>query len=58
MHLYDFEGLVGRQGLDIDMNTLLIYAAVIGFSGAIIPLVRSKWTAKRMTGSSYHVTSN
>jgi heat shock protein HtpX len=33
------------------MNALLIYAAVIGFSGSLISLFISKWTAKHLTGA-------
>ena len=51
MRLFGFEGLLDRQGIDLNMNALLVYAAVIGFSGSIISLVISKWTAKRMTGA-------
>lgn len=51
MRLFGFEGLLDQQGIDLNMNALLVYAAVIGFSGSIISLVISKWTAKRMTGA-------
>ncbi len=51
MRLFGFEGLLDTQGIDLNMNALLVYAAVIGFSGSIISLVISKWTAKRMTGA-------
>lgn len=51
MRLFGFEGLLDKQGIDLNMNALLVYAAVIGFSGSIISLVISKWTAKRMTGA-------
>jgi len=51
MRLFGFEGLLDQQGVDLNMNALLVYAAVIGFSGSIISLVISKWTAKRMTGA-------
>lgn len=51
MRLFGFEGLLDQQGIDLNMNALLVYAAVIGFSGSIISLVISKWSAKRMTGA-------
>tara|TARA_R110002050_G_scaffold269917_1_gene412388 strand:+ start:8316 stop:8702 length:387 start_codon:yes stop_codon:yes gene_type:complete len=51
MRLFGFEGLLDQQGVDLNMNALLVYAAVIGFSGSIISLVISKWSAKRMTGA-------
>jgi heat shock protein HtpX len=54
MRLFGFEGLLDQQGIDLNMNALLVYAAVIGFSGSIISLVLSKWAAKRMTGAHTH----
>lgn len=51
MRLFGFEGLLDQQGVDLNMNALLVYAAVIGFSGSLISLVISKWTAKHMTGA-------
>jgi heat shock protein HtpX len=35
----------------IDFNALLVLSAVIGFSGSIISLLMSKWSAKRMVGA-------
>ena len=35
----------------IDFNALLILSAVIGFSGSLISLAMSKWSAKRMVGA-------
>ncbi|MDZ4200826.1 MAG: protease HtpX [Gallionella sp.] len=35
----------------IDFNALLILSAVIGFSGSLVSLAISKWTAKRMVGA-------
>ncbi|RKZ79529.1 MAG: protease HtpX [Gammaproteobacteria bacterium] len=51
MRLFGFEGLLDQQGIDLNMNALLVYAAVIGFSGSFISLAISKWSAKRMTGA-------
>jgi heat shock protein HtpX len=39
------------QGGGINFNALLILSAVIGFSGSIISLLMSKWSAKRMVGA-------
>lgn len=43
---------VGRyiEGQGINYGSLLIFAAVIGFSGAFISLALSRWMAKRMMG--------
>lgn len=49
MRLLGIESLLDQQGVNLDINSLLVYAAVIGFSGSFISLVISKWTAKRMT---------
>jgi heat shock protein HtpX len=35
----------------INFNALLILSAVIGFSGSIVSLLMSKWSAKRMVGA-------
>jgi heat shock protein HtpX len=51
MRLFGIESLLDEQGIGLDMNALLIYAAVIGFSGSFISLLISKWTAKHLTGA-------
>ena len=51
LSLFGFEGILDQQGIDLDLNSLLIFAAVFGFGGALISLAISKWTAKRMTGA-------
>ncbi|MCX4192196.1 protease HtpX [Methylophaga sp. OBS1] len=51
MRLLGIESLLDDQGVGLDMNSLLIYAAVLGFSGSFISLLISKWTAKRLTGA-------
>ena len=51
MRLLGFEGLLDQQGVDLNMNALLVYAAVIGFTGSFISLAISKWSAKNMTGA-------
>ncbi len=40
-----------RQGVQLNLDALLLFAAVIGFAGSFISLAMSKWTAKRMTGA-------
>ena len=50
MRLLGIDGMLNEQG-GLDMNALLIMAAVIGFSGSFISLMISKWTAKRLTGA-------
>ena len=48
--LLGIEGLLMQNGVDLDINALLIYSAVIGFSGSLISLFISKWMAKRSMG--------
>jgi heat shock protein HtpX len=51
MRLLGFESILDEQGVDLNLNALLVYSAVIGFTGSLISLAISKWTAKRMTGA-------
>jgi len=51
MHLLGIESILDQQGVNLNLNALLVYAAVIGFSGSLISLAMSKWTAKSMTGA-------
>lgn len=51
LRLLGIESLLDQQGVDLNMQALLIYAAILGFSGSLISLAISKWTAKRMTGA-------
>jgi heat shock protein HtpX len=44
------DGLLAQNGVDLDLKALLIYSAIIGFSGSLISLVLSKWMAKRSMG--------
>ncbi|GAC27837.1 protease HtpX [Brumicola pallidula] len=45
--LFGIQGLLAQNGVDLNLNSLMIYAAIIGFSGAFISLFISKWMAKR-----------
>jgi heat shock protein HtpX len=51
MQLLGIESLLDQQGVDLNMQSLLVYAAVIGFTGSFISLAISKWSAKNMTGA-------
>lgn len=48
--LFGFQGLLAQNGVDLDLQALLVYSAVIGFSGSIISLLLSKFMAKRTMG--------
>lgn len=49
MRILGIEPYLNQQGLNL--NSLLVFAAIFGFGGAFISLLISKWTAKRMTGA-------
>jgi heat shock protein HtpX len=48
--LLGIEGLLQSNGVDLNLNALLVMSAVIGFSGSLISLFISKWMAKRSMG--------
>lgn len=43
--------ILDEEGVGLNLQHLLIFAAVFGFGGAFISLAISKWMAKRMTGA-------
>ncbi len=51
MRLLGIDSILDAQGVNLNLNALLVYAAVIGFTGSLISLALSKWTAKSMTGA-------
>lgn len=51
LSLFGFEGYLDEQGVDLNINSLLLFSAVFGFGGSFISLAISKWTAKRFTGA-------
>lgn len=51
LRILGVERILDEQGVGLDMNALLIFAAVFGMGGSLISLAISKWTAKRMTGA-------
>ncbi len=44
------------NGVDLDLNALLVLSAIIGVTGSVISLAISKWSAKRAMG--VHVIEN
>ncbi|MCB1722630.1 MAG: protease HtpX [Chromatiaceae bacterium] len=48
--LLGLDGILAQNGVDLDINALLIYSAIIGFSGSIISLLMSKTMAKASMG--------
>lgn len=51
LRVFGVERILDQQGVGLDLNALLIFAAVLGFGGSLISLAISKWTAKHMTGA-------
>jgi heat shock protein HtpX len=51
LRILGVESILDQQGVGLDLNSLLIFAAVFGFGGSFISLFMSKWTAKRFTGA-------
>ncbi len=48
--LLGIEGILDSNGVDLNLNALLVMSAVIGFSGSFISLAISKWSAKKSMG--------
>jgi heat shock protein HtpX len=51
LRLLGFEGYLDAQGVDLNINSLAIFAFIFGMGGSFISLLISKWTAKRLTGA-------
>lgn len=49
--LLGIESILATNGVDLNLQALLIMSAVIGMTGSFISLAISKWMAKRMTGA-------
>jgi len=43
--------ILDEQGVNLNLNALLVFSAVFGMGGSFISLAISKWTAKRLTGA-------
>src|SRR5690242_10872065 len=51
LRLLGVDRILNPDGTGIDYQSLLIFAAVIGFGGSFISLLMSKWMAKSSTGA-------
>lgn len=47
LSLLGFNSYMAANGVDLNLNALLVFCAVIGMSGSVISLLISKWMAKR-----------
>jgi len=45
--LLGFDSLLAENGVDLNLQALLVFSAVIGMTGSFISLAMSKWSAKR-----------
>jgi len=48
--VFGFEGILTENGVDLNLQALLVMSAVIGFGGSFISLAMSKFLAKRSMG--------
>ncbi|MGK0172697.1 MAG: heat shock protein HtpX [Gammaproteobacteria bacterium] len=51
LSLVGFEGFLDAQGINLNLQSTLIFAGVFGMGGSFISLAMSKWVAKRSTGA-------
>ncbi len=51
LRLLGVDRILQAEGVDLDLGSLLVFAAIVGFGGSLMSLALSKWTAKRMTGA-------
>jgi heat shock protein HtpX len=50
LRVFGVDRILDEQGVGLDLSALLIFSAVLGFSGSLISLAMSKFIAKRMMG--------
>jgi heat shock protein HtpX len=50
LNLLGIDSILDAQGSNLDLGKLLVFSAVVGFTGSFISLAISKWSAKRMMG--------
>jgi heat shock protein HtpX len=49
--LLGFEGILAANGVDLNLQALLVFCGLFGMGGAMVSLFLSKWMAKRSTGA-------
>ena len=49
--LLGFNGILAANGVDLNLQALLVFCGLFGMGGAIVSLFLSKWMAKRGTGT-------
>jgi heat shock protein HtpX len=51
LNILGVERILTENGTQLDLRALLVFSAVVGFSGSFISLAISKWMAKMSTGA-------
>jgi heat shock protein HtpX len=51
LRLLGVDSMLQRSGSGLDLGNLLVFSAIVGFSGSLISLAMSKWIAKFSTGA-------
>ena len=49
-NLLGLSSILDQQGVNLNLNALLVVSAIIGMTGSVISLAMSKWMAKRSMG--------
>jgi len=49
--LFGFDSYLAQNGVDLNLQSLLIFCGLFGMGGSLISLLASKWIAKRSTGA-------
>ena len=49
--LLGFEGILAANGVDLNLQALLVFCGLFGMGGSLVSLFISKWIAKRSTGT-------
>jgi heat shock protein HtpX len=49
LSLLGFDGIMAANGVDLDLQQLLVFCGVVGFAGSLFSLFISKWMAKMST---------
>jgi len=50
-NLLGFRGMLAANGVDLNLQALLVFCGLFGMGGSIVSLLLSKWMAKRATGA-------
>ena len=51
LNIFGVDQVLARNGSSLNLGNLLVFSAVVGFSGSLISLAMSKWMAKMSTGA-------